>query len=221
MTTTMWPDFASLDTPIFPRWLKISVLDFIAAFPQNFEGLCIEFWATNYYDDNNNIKEHAGPGITWSGVAPTQDELDDISAMRRMERRAEEMWRVLPLEVDDEASICGEVSYAIDREGIRFLLSDWNESESIELYAVPRDGGWYCAAKIRHALEDYISAGASDTVMITMDADAVIAELDPSVFGLANFPKPKAIYTDEEEFVCIEFEIADYVGEWQAKHGAR
>ena len=220
MTADLWPDLASLDTPIFPAWLKISVLDLIAAFPQNFESLCIEFWATNYYDDNNNIKEHAGPGITWSGTAPTQDELDEIPAMRRMERRAEEMWRLLPIEADDEANI-GEVSYEINRDGLKFLVSEWGEGETLELFAKPKDSGWHCGARIVHTLDEYISAGASDTVMITMNADAILSELDPKAFGLANFPQPTAIFTNDDGYICIEFDIAEYVGEWQANNGKR
>lgn len=216
MTMKAWPDFESLETSIFPDWIKTSVLDLTKEFPEKLDFLYVEFWATNYYDDNNNVKKHAGPSVGWKGTAPTEDELDHIPAMRRMERRAEDLWSVLPVEVDHEANICGEVSYIIDRTGLQFISGNWEDENHLELFAIPKDNGWHCGAKIIHPLEDYINGGVSDTTMITMDADAIVAELNPSMFSLAEFPKPQAIYTDENDCICIEFKIEDYVAQWHA-----
>lgn len=218
MTKTVWPDFASLECAIFPDWLKTSVTDLIATYPDRIDTLFFQFWGDISFFDQENIKKKAEPYIKWFGEAPTEDEFDHVPAIRRMERNAVQIFHDLPIEFDDEADIYGHVEFYIDREGVHFTSGEEEGEITFELFAVPKDGRWHCAARITDTIDGYTDAGASDTVIISMDAHTIITELTPTHFGVKKFPDPKAIYTDDQECICIEFDIAEYVNQWEAEN---
>lgn len=209
-----WPDYSTLVSPVFPDWLKKSVLELIEAYPDRLKAVGLEFWFTSYYDDNNNVQEHAGAYQHWhdSATRPTEDELDYIPGMRRMDRRATELIPILGIESDDEGSISHEVAFVINQGGLTYTKDDYNEqSAGLSFVCTPSEAGWVCEAIVRTAMWEMEENGLSETALVSGDMDMMMADLNPDLAGLKAWPPLLRYDREDEDNIELVFDLNSFL----------
>jgi len=201
-SNAQWPPFEDLEAYFFPEWLKSSVLDFTGKYSDKLIGIYIGLYATAYYDDNNNIACKGNAWINFSGTKPTEDELDFVPGMRRIERRAEDMWDYLPIDADEEGNLNGEFSYGISQSGIYYC---YDESEmcgeaTYTAEAKFEDNAWKYEERIT------IPSDISETALAALDVESILNQINPGDYGFKEWPHHDLVtiqYNEEEEVLDI------------------
>ena len=115
----------------------------------------------------------------------SEDELDHVPAMRRLERRAVDVWDFAPFDADDEGNTTGEFNYHFTRDGFSY---EWNRSEftdeaDYEAHAVMVDGAWEYEERI--ILYDF---EVSETVLAMDDTAEIMQQISADSMGLKTMP---------------------------------
>lgn len=208
-----WPDYSTLFSSAFPEWLKKSVLELVAAYPDQLKEVGFEFWFTNEYNDNNNVIPHANEYLLWEDPdnRPSEDDLDHIPGMRRMSRNGVELVDMLAVESDDEGGSLHEIVFSISRDGLYFRKTEHCEENGIFFSCKPGAAGWVCEAIFKTYLGELELNGLSETALISGDKDMIVADLDPSMAGLTAWPSPLRYERVEEEGIDLIFELNEFM----------
>lgn len=199
---TPWPPFKDLEAYIFPEWLKISVLDFTERYSDRLNGIYINLHATAYYDDNNNISCKGDAWVTFKNDKPSEDELDFVPGMRRIERRAADMWDYLPIDSDEEGNLSGEFNYGISQSGIYYCYDEVEMCGEATYMAEAKfeDNTWKYEERLT------IPSTISETALAAMDVESILSQINPDSYGLKKWPSHELVeirYNEEEEVVDI------------------
>ena len=182
-----WPRFTGLDVRLVPDWIAASVDELTAAHGAKIRSVYVDLYARYYYDDNSNIdpRGHAGISAVDHQDSVSEDELDHVPAMRRLERRAVDVWDFAPFDADDEGNTTGEFNYHFTRDGFAY---EWNRSEftdeaDYEAHAVMVDGSWEYEERI--ILYDF---EVSETVLAMDDTAEIMQQISADAMGLKTMP---------------------------------
>ncbi len=133
------------------------------------------------------------------GKMLADDLLDEVLGVRILERRAAELWWVIPLTFSEgeEFSLNGRVSLAFTRTGTMEMRYDpdvWGDSQSyMEVEAVRRgDGSWSIDEKL---VMDHYKGSVSD---LMTDAAGAMRSYDISGMGLSAHPEVLSVHVDED-----------------------
>lgn len=132
-TTGRWPAFRELEgRTSFPDWLLTSAAEIVEAHGDRLKAIHVYFWGVSEYNDNTCVEPRAAIELSWCDDQdrPSEDDLDFVPAMRRMSRRAVELWEYVPMDLDSEANVCGEYNFTFSREGLEFCVDDYSENRA-------------------------------------------------------------------------------------------
>lgn len=202
--------YATLEHPSFPSWLKEG-LDAIFEAEPRLERVGFDLWVISSYSDETYTELHGGASFTFvekDGVQDraTEDEMDCIPQVRRFERRAGELWNMLPLTYSDDdgqGSVDGDYEMYATREGhIRF----WHQlmtglEHEFEIEAKWEEGRWEILDRM--VIPSY---EGSHSDLLVADAQAVIASYSPAELALNSLPTPKSVTIGENDTLVFDFE---------------
>lgn len=207
------PDFPSFEGVTHPSfrldWL-LEGLDRVFRADARISQVSFDLWASYYYDDNDNIDLKGSANFVFDGARMTEEELDEISAVRMLERRAVELWHTVPMVPSSEdGSINGHYSFHARRGLIRFEYTWLNgENEPVfTMVARHENGDWHARETITIP-----SDGAALVDLATQDHQAVLDQLfDPGANGLEGQPKTVGIEIEDEGVVTFLIEPGELV----------
>lgn len=209
-----WPDYRTLNSAIFPDWFKASVLELVAAYPDKLKACGIDFWFTSTYDDNTHVQPHAAPYLFWedNGERPSEDELDHIPGMRRMDRLGDSLIPILGVEADLEGNMLHAVEFAATREGLFYTQADdCDNTTNLTFRCTSKDGTWVCEAVVGTYLDELESSGLSETSLISGDPVMIMGDIDPSAFELTSWPALKDFIRDEDDNIDLVFDLEEFL----------
>lgn len=189
--------FSTLRHPMAPGWMT-GAMDRVFAACADVQEIRFDFWPEGDYREKPILKGMATFHVADGRMVP-DDLLDDVPGVRILERRAAELWWVMPMTYHkgDGFSLNGGVGLAFAREGtmeMSYHPDDWNGSQSyMEARAVRReDGGWSIDERL---VMDHYDGSASD---LMIDANAAMRSYDVSAMGLSEHPKALSVHVDED-----------------------
>lgn len=199
-TTGPWPAFRELEgRTSFPDWLLTSAAEIVEAHGERLKGIHVYFWGISEYNDNTNVERRAAIELSWcdDSERPSEDDLDLIPAMRRIYRRAAELWDCVPMDLDSEAGVCGEYEFTISREGLEFWIDDYSENR-IEARAKLVGGDWNYTERFEFFPE------LSEIARASLTAGTVIDEVDlKPYFDNEKVPDPVALEWEDDSLILI------------------
>lgn len=182
-----WPQFTGLDVHLVPDWIARSVDELTAAHGDKIRLVFVDLYANYYHDDNSNIDTKGCAGISPvdHNDAVDQDDLDHVPAMRRMERRADEVWNFAPFDADDEGYTNGEFAYHFTRDGFDYAWNryEFTEEPDYEAQAVLVNGIWEYEERI--ILFDF---NVSETTLAINDTTEIMEQISADDMGLSTMP---------------------------------
>ena len=204
-TTGPWPRFAGLETATVPAWMSQSVDEITAIHGEKIRMVFVDLWAHYYHDDNSNIDPRASGDISFVNYQDKvdQDELDHVPAMRRLERRAIEIWEHAPFDCDADGNTIGEFSYMFTRDGFEY---EWNRYEftfdpDYSATAKLVNGSWEYEERI--TLYDFT---ISETALAIGESAEILAQISAEDMGLKTMPEISTLtheYNEENESITI------------------
>lgn len=187
---TMHPSFTGVTHPLFAHdWLLSGADRLFAALPDKLDKLAWNFWGTYDYCDQANIEKHSDMRFEWltPDKPPSQEDLDEIAAVRFIERTAGRVVDLLPILVEESgdggAILNGEVAFTIQPCLVEFSLFNDSEGYTIKATARYADGAWHN--------ETVVTANAQGclTDIAARDHQAMFeATIDVSTMGLPDTP---------------------------------
>lgn len=207
-----WPEFGQLGTRTFlPLWVLQSADQLISRYGEKLRFISVELWGTAVYDDNTNVARHGFVGPTWipDVTPPSEDDLDQIPAMRRMSRRAHEIWDDVPMCLDDQGHLNGEFHCLLTRDGITFSYADYSEDTFVAEGRII-DGAWHYEERVEFFPEMTETARASLTPETALEEVTFPAEINQD-----RLQSPSRIAWDEDMLI-VAFDgglFAAYNGE--------
>jgi hypothetical protein len=198
-----WPDFGSLTADIVPEWLATSAAEIVEAVGDQIRTVYVELYAHTYYDDNTSVDLKGAAGVTPADttIRPDEDDLDRIPAMRRIERRADDIWNLAPLDADAEGSITGEFEYRFTRDGFEYgwIRHEYTGEPDFEAEATFVDGEWRYEERIY--VRDY---EISETDLAINETESIMEHLSPDILGLSTMPDTEGLtHRFDEEDECL------------------
>lgn len=187
---TMHPSFADVTHPLFAQGPLLAGADrLFAALPDHLAKLSWNFWGTYDYCDQVNIDKHSDVKFEWKkrDEPPSQEDLDEIPAVRFIERTAGRVVDFLPILVSDDgndgATLNGEVAFTMEPGRIEFSLMNDEEGYTITATAVHENGEWRNETLVTTDPQGCLTDIAS------LDHQAMFdASVDVSTMGLPETP---------------------------------
>lgn len=182
--------FVDIDHPVLDiPWLKAALDRFFAVAGGKVEQVGFLLGMNYYYDDNDNYTPTGDVYFTPVDGLPekerlTEEDKDEIPAVRLMERKAVTLWSYhIPIEHDGEGAIPGEFEMMARAGylGISYKNEDSDEPFWIEVSATWNGEGWDNVSKIVLTLNDDVS----QTDLILRDDLAMT-----TLFGEISKPLP-------------------------------
>lgn len=193
-----WPRFTGLHNALVPDWIARSVDEIVAAHGDRLRSVYIDLYAHYYHDDNSNIDRRGYAGLSWIDHqdAPSEDELDHIPAMRRIERCAVDIWENAPFDADEEGNTNGEFGYHFTRDGFEYSWDryEFTNEPDYSATAVMVDGEWQYEERIR--LYDY---EISETTLAINDTAEILEQISADDLGLSTMPDISALAHEYDE----------------------
>lgn len=200
--TGPWPRFSDLKAATLPVWLAQSVDELVEKYGDRLKSVSVTLWAIYEYHDEACYTLRGEISTTWLDHAdrPSEDELDQLPGMRRMERQADDVWDFIPLDAAEEGGVDGDVEYHLSRGGFHFAYdtSDFGGMCDYHGNATCPDGSWSYAEKIVTS-EVEISA----TALAMENPTAILEQVDPTDFGLKKWPDPDGMAVTVDENDCL------------------
>ena len=200
-----WPPFETLDVSVAPEWLGKSIHELITAHGERLLRVVVELWGTYYYCDQHNYYLHGAITPIWQNPLdrPSEDELDHVPAMRRMGRLAEDLWDGVPMDLDEEGGMPGELDYRFDHEGVHFSWDshDYGGTCNYSASAIWKDGQWHYEERI--VMPDI---DVTETALAIGDTQGILEQVDPGDAGLKSWPENAQLtseFDENEDFVLI------------------
>lgn len=188
MTAAAFPSFAGVAHPSFQwQWL-LEGLDRLFSADARISQVNFDLWASYYYDDNDNVDLKGTANFVFDEGRMSEEDLDEIPAVRMLERRAAELWHTVPMVPSTEdGSINGSYSFHARRGLILFEYTSFNgEDEPVMSMEARHDGEKWVA---RETLT-IGRGGAALTDIATLDHQAVLDQsFDASANGLEGQPR--------------------------------
>lgn len=201
------PRFSDIQHPdLAPEWMKEGLDQIFGRLGDEVENSGFSFWVDQYYDDNNSYSTKADFWVRLKGMTgeDAQCRLDEIPGMRRLERRSGELWHLLPISYDDEASLIGEVEFVIKRDALEFsVYDDGNDLTSIRMVAEFVDGAWRCYDEITFYTD------ISETLRLTATPERVLEAIDLTSIGFKNSVTEAKLIggeINEDDAIVLRFE---------------
>ena len=204
MTVTgPWPEFATLPEGVtFPLWLREGADQIAAKYGDEIRCFSVEFWADTIYDDNHSLSVKAAFGISWNdpGDRPSEYDLDEIPAMRRLERLAVDLWTHLPLDCDTDGSILGESSLILSRDGISYSWTQDGMSDADFIIDAVWKGeaGWEYQERLI-----LIEPDITESCRASGDVQMILEVLDPKTAGFSAWPKAISFSFSEDDLEVL------------------
>ena len=190
-----WPKYAELgDKTFVPHWLLESVDQLAAHHGSNLRAIDVQLWGVAEYNDNHNVNREGLTCLIWEDQdrAPSEDDLDHIPAVRRMERKASSLWDYVPVVLDDQGSIPGDFKFVISNEELELTYDDWNETH-LTARATFGENKW------RYFEQISFFPHMSETARATLCVDNALEEIDfGSEWDHDKIPKPEAVEWDDD-----------------------
>lgn len=203
-TSGVWAPFAEIGERSFmPKWAVEGIDEIVSAHPDKIKSISFELWAVTSWDGKHTSKQGV-IDFTWVDAANplSQDELDHIPAVRRLERLAKELWEFFPISHNDEtANVDAETFHCVfHRDGIDFLVQDWDETET-RASADWAGGEWTFTEKV------VLSADLTEMERALFNAETALdaVSLDNLGYDDEKLPAPRKAWIDED-WIYIEFE---------------
>lgn len=200
-----WPPFERLDAGVAPAWLSTSIAELIAAHGDRLERVVVELWGTYHYCDEHvyNLLGEITP--VWKDFhdRPSEDDLDHVPAMRRMGRLACDLWDNVPMDLDEEGGLSGELNFVFDRNGVTYTWDTYEYSGGCDYEASARyeNGAWSYSERIK-----MIDVEVSETSLAVGNTDEILGQIDPTEAGIKEWPKDLQLtheIDENEDFVII------------------
>ncbi len=193
--TNIWPRYAGLgDRTFVPLWFLQSADELAAQYGDTLRTIDVQFWGVAEYNDNTHVERKACTCFVWEGFnkQPSEDDLDHVPAVRRMERRAADLWDHIPIVLDSEVDITGEFSFTISPQELLLDYDDWRDVQLTARAAIDGDE-WRYVEKISFFPK------ISETARATLCVENALEEID---FGPEwdhdKIPKPIAVEWDDD-----------------------
>lgn len=189
--------FSALVHPMAPRWMT-GAIDRVMAGCPDVHVIEFDFWPVAQHRDRPTLHGHASfHGEDGRTVA--DEVLDEVPGVRILERRAVELWSVIPMTFseDEGVSLNGAVSLRFRRPGameMSYHPDNWESPGSCMSVEAERgaDGSW----SIREMLVmDHYDGSVSD---LFVDASAAMRSYDVSGMGLVDHPEALSVHVDDE-----------------------
>jgi hypothetical protein len=185
--------YAQLKHPAFPLWMRESLDGAFAALPQ-VDLIGFEVWAESGYCDATYVNFHGSVyfrGEDASKNQPvTEDELDFVPWVRRMERNAKDIWHLFPikLSVDDgSATINGDYKVQAKRNEFIYKFEDDSEEIFFVIDAKWNGNEW----EIDERIEMPFYEGAYSSLLA--DPDEAIRSYSTEDLNLMDYPEVKSV----------------------------
>lgn len=209
--------FTQLSHPTFAHEWLTRPLDRLFAADSRINGVRFNLWPIALNNDHANIElegevQFTGQnGMVHSPGMPTQEEMDEISAVRALERQAARMWEYLPILVEDDgevASVNGTHSLSITRDTIEFSFDSFDRGpDGVEMRIICRfeDGlwetrDWLVIAQYPGTLSD----------MLVRDPASILDAVGVDAIGLKTMPQVIAATLDEVGRLVVDLAPGEF-----------
>lgn len=199
-----WSHYSKINAYIIPDWLQKSILEITDKYGDKITKFYVNLYSKYYYDDNSSYDLQGDIGIDWKGYddRPTEDELDHIPGMRRMERRAEDMWDHLPADsCQEEAGLSGEMTFEIKPDEIEFFYSASEYGgDGPDFGATAKwDGNQW-------TYEEFIilqNFNISETARTIGNIEEIISQINPTIAQIDAWPDPSILTFEFDKNDCL------------------
>lgn len=193
--------FSNIDHPSFPKWMGEGVDAVFRAQP-SVGRVVFTMWATAHHRSPSTLHGDVG-FVPIDGPRPKEEDLDLIPQVRMMERRACELWNLLPIGYEDEegmAALNGDCDIHADREGVLSFTYDSQTDEEVRMIvkATYRDGAWRYVDQITTG---HYPGPRSD--ILAGDVDQIASIYDPSDLGLEMAPEVLSVSIGDDDAVVL------------------
>jgi hypothetical protein len=180
-----------------PGWMT-GAMDRVFAGCPDVKEIRFDFWPDGDGREGPILKGMATFHVADGRMVP-DDLLDDVLGVRILERRAAELWRVIPMNFSEGNgfSLNGRVGLAFAREGtmeMSYHPDDWDGAQSYMEVRAARgdDRAWSIDERL---VMDHYDGSASD---LMIDANAAMRSCDISGMGLSEHPRALSVHVDED-----------------------
>lgn len=205
---TVWPPYEELDCYILPEYISSAVAQIADKIGHQINSISYNVWGESVHNDNYSVQQHAEMYFAWKDnkEKPSEDELDHIPSVRKLERTADFTWDVLPIDTDLEGHINGEVSFFINEKGVTFSNEriDYDDEISFEAKAFYQNERWHYYERLIIRTDEF-----SETDIAISDAGELLSSLDAESYGFEKWPEDKtkiSLEIDENDDFCFTVE---------------
>jgi len=205
---TDFPSFGGVTHPAFRiDWLLMS-LDRLFTATDKIDLVGFDFSAHEVNNDNAHLvldgtaffRARNAEGDPFEHI--DEELLDEIPAVRCLERRASALWHNVPILLTCEASIDGEVSFYAERGLIRYEFRNWDETWEIGFEARHNGSDWVASETV--TVFDYhgslIDLAGADVESVTLQAFNATAD------GFKGQPKALKVGIGANDEVILHLE---------------
>ena len=188
-----------------PDWMKNGLNEIYSRIGDEIHCVNFGFWTENYHDDNNSYSEKASLHVVFKKFNEEENEcqLDEIPSVRKIERKAVQLWDNLPLCIDSENDVMGDVNFTINKNLVEFSINyEGEDFASIVMAAEYKDGDWHCYDEIT------IFEEISETLRISGTTERLLAAIDLTSYGFEESAKNHEIINatiDENDGIVLRY----------------